>query len=142
MMNKYDESVKIIHNLHWAYIFKLPYKILVIGGSGSVKTNFLMNLTKYRQADFDKIYLYIKDVFESKYQLRTREERKQGLKNFKNSKAFIDYSQTTNNIYENLEIYDPTKKRKVLIAFDVLNCFLEEENSAFHVFLYRNLILQ
>ena len=35
----------------------------------------------------------------------------------KNQKAFIDYSQTTNDVYENLEDYNPTKKRKVLIVF-------------------------
>ena len=35
----------------------------------------------------------------------------------KNPKAFIDYSQTIDNIYENLEDYNPTKKRRVLIVF-------------------------
>ena len=31
---------------------------------------------------------------------------------------FIDYSQTIDDAYENLEDYNPTKKRKVLILFD------------------------
>ena len=36
----------------------------------------------------------------------------------KNQQTFIDYSQTINDVYENLEDYNPTKKRKVLIVFD------------------------
>ena len=36
----------------------------------------------------------------------------------KNPKAFIDYSQTINDAYENSEDYNPTKKRRVLIVFD------------------------
>ena len=43
------------------------------------------------------------------------EEKKLELKNWK---AFTDYSQTINDIYENLKDYNPTKKRKVLIVFD------------------------
>ena len=41
------------------------------------------------------------------------EEKKQTLKN-KNLKAFIDYSQTTDDVYENLEDYNPRKKRRLL----------------------------
>ena len=48
----------------------------------------------------------------------TKRREKVGIENLKNPKAFIDYSQTTDNVYENLEDYNPTKKRKVLIVFD------------------------
>ena len=41
-----------------------------------------------------------------------------GIKKLKNLKAFIDYSQTIDYVYENLEDYNPTKKRKVLTVFD------------------------
>ena len=41
-----------------------------------------------------------------------------GIENLKNPKAFIDYSQTIDYVYENLEDYNPTKKRRVLIVFD------------------------
>ena len=44
-----------------------PYRILIIGGSGSGKTNALLNLIN-NQADIDKIYLYTKDPFKAKYQ--------------------------------------------------------------------------
>ena len=41
-----------------------------------------------------------------------------GIENLKNPKAFVDYSQTIDDVYENLEDYNPTKKRRVLIVFD------------------------
>ena len=41
-----------------------------------------------------------------------------GIENLKNPKAFIDYAQTIDYVYENLEDYNPTKKRRVLIVFD------------------------
>ena len=45
-----------------------------------------------------------------------REEK--WIKELKNPKVFIDYSQTVDDVYENLEDYNPTKKRKALIVFD------------------------
>ena len=41
-----------------------------------------------------------------------------GIKKLKNPKVFIDYSQTIDDVYENLEDYNPTKKRVVLMVFD------------------------
>ena len=43
---------------------------------------------------------------------------KVGIKKLKNSKTFIDYSKTVDDVYENLEDYTSTKERKVLIVFD------------------------
>ena len=77
----------------------------------------LLNLIKY-QPDMDKIYLYIKDRFESKYQLLMDWREKVGFKRPKALKAFIDYLQTIDDVYENLEDFAPTKKRRVLIEFD------------------------
>ena len=45
------------------------------------------------------------------------EEKKQKLKNKKNPKVFIDYSQTIDDVYENLEDYNPTKRRRALSCF-------------------------
>ena len=67
MMKNYDQSVEINHNTNWPYIPDHPYRILVIGHSGSGKTNVLLNLIKYLLPDIDKIYLYNKDPSESKY---------------------------------------------------------------------------
>ena len=62
-----NEKKKTQHNLKWPYIPDHPYRILTIGGSGSGKTNALLNLTN-NQPDIDKIYLYAKDPYESTYQ--------------------------------------------------------------------------
>ena len=81
-MKNYDQSVEINHNPNWSYITDNPYRILIIGGSGSGKTNVLLNVIKHQQPDTDIIYLCIKDSFESKYQLliNGRESRKWKLK--------------------------------------------------------------
>ena len=46
------------------------------------------------------------------------EEKKQELIKLKNQKAFIDYSQTIDDVYQNVKDYNPMKKRKALIVFD------------------------
>ena len=43
---------------------------------------------------------------------------KVGIENLKDPKTFVDYSQTNDDVYENLKDYNPTKKRRVLIVFD------------------------
>ena len=45
-------------------------------------------------------------------------EKKQELQKLKNPKPFIDYSQTSDDVYESLEDYNPTKNRRVLMVFD------------------------
>ena len=55
----------IEHSKKWPYIPDHPYRILIIGGSGSGKTNTLLNLIK-EQDDIDKIYLYA--IFDQKAQ--------------------------------------------------------------------------
>ena len=68
MMKNYEELVEINHNLNWPDIPDHPYRILIIGGLGSGKTNVLLNLIKNQQPDIDKIYTSVKNPFESKYQ--------------------------------------------------------------------------
>ena len=57
------------HNLKWPYTPNHPYRMLIIGGSGSGKTNVLLNLIKEQDSDnlIDKIYLYAKDLNEPKF---------------------------------------------------------------------------
>ena len=83
-----------------AYIRDYPYRILIITGFGSSKANVLLNLIKNQQPDTDKISLYFKDPFKSKYWLLNSGRRKVGIKNLKNPKAFIGYSQTNDDVYE------------------------------------------
>ena len=44
MMENYDEIAEINHNPNWLYFTDRPYGILIIGGSGSGKTNAILNL--------------------------------------------------------------------------------------------------
>ena len=53
------------HNENWPYIPDHPYRIIIIGGSVSEKTNVLINLIN-EQDDIDKIYLYARDLSEPK----------------------------------------------------------------------------
>ena len=72
-----------------------------------------MKLIKNQLSYIDKIYLCVKDLFESKYQLLIN-EKKVEIKKLKSPKAVIDYSQTINDVYENLEDYNLEKERRVL----------------------------
>ena len=59
----YSNENKTKHNPDWRYIPDHPCRILIIGGSGSGKTNALLNLID-DQPHIDKIYLYAKDPYE------------------------------------------------------------------------------
>ena len=68
----------IEHNEKWPYIPDHPYKILIIGGSGSGKTNALINLIN-EQNDIDKIYVYARDLNEPKYEYLIKKREDAGL---------------------------------------------------------------
>ena len=108
---------KIEHNKNWPYIPDHPYRILIIGGSGSGKANVLSNLVE-KQPDNDKIYLYPKDPFESKYQYLINKREGVGTNHFKDPKAFIEYSNDKHDVYKNIDAYNPDKENKILIVFD------------------------
>ena len=74
-----------------------------------------MNLITHQRPDIDDIYLYIKDLLESKYQLLINKREKVGIANLK--KASIDFSQTIDDVYKNLQDHNP-KERRVLTVFD------------------------
>ena len=115
--DKYTNEDKIKHNLNWPYIPDHLYRILIIGGSGSGKTNTLLNLVN-NQSDIDKIYLYAKDLYEDKYQFLTKKRERIGLKHFNDPKAFIQYSNDMHDIHKNIDDYNPDKENKILIVFD------------------------
>ena len=119
-MINFDSVTKEIinkHNTNWPEVPDYPYRILIIGRSGSGKTNSLFNLID-EERDIDKIYLYAKDPYEAKYQFLINKRESTGLKHFNDSKAFIEYSNDMDDIYKNIEEYNPNKKRKILIVFD------------------------
>ena len=115
--DEYANENKKEHNLNWPYIPDHPYRILKIGGSGSGKTNKLLNLIN-NQPDIDKIYLYAKDPYEDKYQLLINKIESTGLKHFNDPKAFIEYSNAMHDAYKNIDHYNPDKENKILIVFD------------------------
>ena len=88
-----------------------------MGGSGSGKTNTLLNLIN-NQPDIDEMYLYAKDPFEAKYQYLINKREKVGLDHYADPKAFMEYSNDMQDFYKNIEDYNPGKKRKVLIVVD------------------------
>ena len=66
------------HNKKWPYISDHPHIILIIGGSGSGKTNLLLNLLN-EQGDIDKMYWYAKDLSEDKYEMLIKNREKVGI---------------------------------------------------------------
>ena len=109
-------------NEKWSYIPDHPYRILIIDSSGSGKTNTLLNLIKEQgNRDFaDKIYLYAKDLNELKYQFLIEKPENVGIKHLNNPNTFIECSNTMDDVYENINDYNPSRKRKILIVFDCM----------------------
>ena len=119
-MINFDECTnenKINHNPNWPYIPDYPYRILIVSGSESGKTNTLLNLIN-NQPDIHKIYLYAKDPYEDKYQILIKKRESVGLKHFIDPKAFIEYSNDMHDVYENINDYNPDKENKISIVFD------------------------
>ena len=104
-------------NEKWPYIPDHPYKILIIGGSGSGKTNTLLNLIN-EQNDIDKIYLYARDLNEPKYKILIKKREDAGIKHLNDPNAFIECSNTVDDVYENIHEYNSGRKRNILIVFD------------------------
>ena len=93
------------------------YRILIIGGSGSGKTNSSFNLIN-QQPDIEKIYLYSKDRYKAKYRFLINKQESTDLKHLNDSKTFIEYSNDMDYIYKNVEEFNPHKKLEILIVFD------------------------
>ena len=77
----------------------------------------MLNLIN-EQKDIDKIYLYTKDLSESKHEYLTKNRENAGIKLVNYSNAFIEYSNTMDDVYENIDNYNSSRKRKILIIFD------------------------
>ena len=105
------------HNNKWSYIPDHLYRILTVGGSGSGKTNALLNLIN-EQNDIDRIYFYAKDFSEPNYDYLIKNREHVRIKHLNDSNAFIECPNTTDNVYENIDDYNPSRKRKILIVFD------------------------
>ena len=101
---------------------KWPYRMLIIGPSGPGKTNALLNLIQKQDSDslIDKIYLYDKDLSEVKYQFLNKKREDAEIKNLDDSSVFIEYSNAMDAVYNNIDDYNPKRKKTILIVFDDL----------------------
>ena len=112
--DNYVNENKTKHNKNWPYIPDYPYRILIIGGSGSGKTNLLLHLIE-NQPDIDKIHLYTKDPYESKYQYFINKTEGVGINHFNDPKAFIEICMIFTKMLMNTILIN---KNKLLIVFD------------------------
>ena len=99
---------------------KWSHRMLIIGTSGSGKTTALLNLIQ-KQDNYnltDKIYLYAKDLSEPKYQFLIKKCEDAGIKNLDDPRECIEYSNTMDVVYSNIDDYNPKRKIKTLTVFD------------------------
>ena len=94
-----------------------PFRILIIGPSGSGKTNVLLHLINNLHP-IDKIYLYAKDLQESRYEYLINKREQAGIKNLNDPHAFIEYSDDMDDVLDNINNYHKNRDKKVLIVFD------------------------
>ena len=90
---------------------------MIIGGSGSGKTNTLLNLIN-EQEDIDKIYLYAKDLSKPKYEFLIEKRENAGIKKLNDPNLFTEYSNTMDDVYKDTHDFNLTKKIITLIVFD------------------------
>ena len=88
------------------------FRMLIIGPSGSGKTNALLHL-KDKFHPIDKIYLYVKDTDEEKYQYLIDKREQAGIKNLNDPHVFIEYSSDMNDVLEDINNYNKNRNKKV-----------------------------
>ena len=94
-----------------------PFKMLIIGPSGSDKKNTLLHLINNLHP-IDKIYLYAKDINEPKYEYLINKREQAGIKNLNDPHAFIEYSDDMDDVLDDINNYNKNRDKKVLIVFD------------------------
>ena len=62
--------------------------------------------------------MYAKDLNELKYQFLIKNRENTWIKRSNDLKAFIEYSQCMDGVYNNIDYYNLSRKRKVLTVFD------------------------
>ena len=94
--------------------------MLITGDSGSGKTDASLNLIKEQDNDvlIDKIYFYAKDLNEPKYQFLIQKCEGAGMY-LNDPKAFIEYSHYMDDVYNNINNYNP-KKKKIIVFDDII----------------------
>ena len=106
-------------NKNWPYIPDHPYRILIIGGLGSGKAKASINLIN-EQNDIDEMYVYARDLSEPKYEYLNKKRKDVGIKHLNNPNAFIECTNTMDEVYDNINDYNSDRRRKILIVFDMI----------------------
>ena len=101
-----------------------PFRMLIIGPSGSDKTNTLFHLINNLHP-IDKIYLYVKDLAEPKYEYLINKREQAGIKNLDDPKAFIEYSNDMDDVLYDINNYNKNRDKKVPIVFDDMIAHIE-----------------
>ena len=114
------------HNEKWSYIPDHLYRVIIVGCSGSGKTNTFLDLIKeqdYHDVIY-KIYLHARDLSQPKYKFWIKKREDAGIKHVNNPNAFIVCSNTIGDFYEDIDNYNPKREKKVLIVFDDMIAYI------------------
>ena len=147
MINFDDVVIENIkeHNPNWPQTPNHLHRILITGGSGSAKQNSLLNLIN-QQPDIHKIYLCAKDPYKAKYQFLINKRESTCSKRLNDSKAFIECSNDMDDIYKNIEEYNPNKRHKVVIVLLIwllkIIIFSKVPNNKLHLIIHHMLTLK
>ena len=99
---------------------KWSYRMLLVGPSGSVKTNSLLNLIQKQDNAvlLTRFIMYAKDLSEPKYQFLIEKREDSGIKNLDDPSGLIEYSNTMDDVYNNIDDYNLKRKGRILIVFN------------------------
>ena len=82
------------------------------------RENYLLNRRQRSPEIIDKIYLYAKALEEPKYQFLINKREQAGIKNLNDPIAFTEYSDSMDDIYNNIKDYNKKRKRKIFTVSD------------------------
>ena len=91
------------HNSRWQYIPDHPYRMLMTAGSGSGETSALFNS---------------KNSSEPKYEFLIKMREDAEIEHLNDPREFIEYAAFIDDIYSNIDDYNPSRKRKIIIVSD------------------------
>ena len=87
------------------------------------KTSILLNLIN-EQHDIGKIYFYARDLNKPKYEIPNKKHKDAGIKHLNDPNAFIECSNIMDDVYENINDYNPIRKRKKLFVSDDMIAYI------------------
>ena len=94
-----------------------PFRMLIIGPSGSGKANTLLHLINNLHP-INKINLYAKDIHEPKYEYLINKREQVGIKNLNDPHAFVEYSDDMDDVLDDINNYNKNRDKKVLTVLD------------------------